>query len=114
MDTVEILTMLDAIIHDCEKAKKALLRTGKGKVAGFEKFWSLYPLKDDEAAARREWEISVQESDVEKIYAALKKAVWPAERRYIPTARRWLWRKRWLSQKVGEDHGKYKGLSESL
>lgn len=106
--------MLDSIIHDCEKAKRALQRTGSEKVKGFEKFWALYPKKDDEPDARREWDMSVKAEDVEKIMSALKKAVWPTEKRYIPSARRWLWRKRWLTQETGEDNGKYQGLSETI
>jgi PHP family Zn ribbon phosphoesterase len=114
MDTAELMTLLDRIIHDCKKAKAELLNTGDSAVPGFDEFWKLYPKKDDEAAARHEWRVTVRHEDAKKILSVLKRAAWPDQARFIPSPRRWLLLRRWQTQKTREDNGKYQGISEEL
>lgn len=80
----------------------------------FEEFWRLYPKQDGEAAAHKEWKFSVRKSDEAAIMAAVRGTAWPTERRFIPSAARWLRERRWENYKPGGENGKYRGLSEEV
>ena len=64
--------------------------------AEFEAWWSLYPRKVGKLAARKAYDRARQEATGEALRDGVKRAIWPADEKYIPNPATWLNSGRWM------------------
>ena len=115
MNVEKMLMAIDRILAEVRVVRAELYKESAPKpVTGFDDFWKAYPNKNRQMDAENGWALYVKETDVPLIMNALKHKIWPAEKKWIPSADRWLAGRRWLDENTKGNHGKYAGVSETI
>jgi len=76
-----------------EKSKKKESRSPS--LAEFDRFWKLYPRKENKGQAEKAWTKAVKIADPEQIIQAVERTPWNEDKQFIPHPASWLNGKRW-------------------
>lgn len=115
MNVEKMLMAIDRILAEARKIKTEIYEESAPKpVPGFDEFWKAYPIRARQMDTENSWALYVKETDVPLIMNALKHKIWPVDKKWIPSADRWLAGRRWLDENTKGHHGKYAGCSETI
>ena len=70
----------------------------RAREAMFLAFWSHYPRKQGQLAARRAWYAALREHDPAMILAAVQRHAFSSDPQFVPMPARWLWDERFMDE----------------
>lgn len=82
-----------------EKSKKKEIRSPS--LAEFDRFWKIYPRKENKGQAEKAWAKAIKLAEPDQIIEAVERTPWNEDKQFIPHPASWLNGKRWEDELPG-------------